>query len=64
MRKLLDGKEVVELDNPISLEVYTKCPEKWLLIDTETGEVYTGHITEGKNSWKKTEDSLKWNPNA
>ena len=65
MRKLLDGSEVQELDSPITLEVYTKCPEKWLLIDTETGEVYTGYITEGKNHWKKTENNLQWvQPNA
>ena len=46
----------MELDNPITLEVYTKCPEKWLLIDLETGEHYTGHTTEGKNHWKKVPD--------
>ena len=26
----------------ITLTVYTKAPEKWLLIDRETGEVYQG----------------------
>ena len=54
-RKLQTGDEVVELETPITLEVYTKCPEKWLLIDLETGERYTGYTTEGKNSWKKIE---------
>jgi hypothetical protein len=24
------------------MTVYTKCPEKWLLIDRETGQVYQG----------------------
>jgi hypothetical protein len=56
MRKLIDNREVMELDNPITLEVYTKCPEKWLLIDLETGEHYTGHTTDGKNHWKKITD--------
>lgn len=52
-RKLLDGTEAVELKEPITLEVYTKCPQKWMLCDKETGEVYIGHVTKGKNSWKK-----------
>lgn len=51
---------VQELDSPRILTVKTKCPEKWMLVDRETGEVYTGHITDGKNSWKKTEEYIKW----
>lgn len=62
MRKLLDGREVEELDEAKVLTVKTKCPEKWMLIDTETGEVYTGHTTDGKNSWMKTKDSIQWTP--
>lgn len=54
-RKLQDNREVQELENPITMKVYTKCPEKWLLIDLETGEHYTGHLTEGKNYWKRLE---------
>lgn len=52
-RKLLDGKFVTELEEPISLNVYTKCPEKYMLIDMETGQKYIGRITKGKSSWKK-----------
>jgi hypothetical protein len=26
----------------VIMTVYTKCPEKWLLIDRETGQVYQG----------------------
>lgn len=63
-RKLLDGAAVTELEEPVTLKVYTKCPEKWMLIDTETGEVYTGHTTEGKHDWKKTQDSVNWKPDA
>jgi hypothetical protein len=57
-RKLIDGTEVIELNNPIILTVKTKCPEKWILVDKETGETYTGYNTQGKNSWKKIQ-SLK-----
>lgn len=52
-RKLLNGDVAKELEVPVTLTVHTKCPEKWLLIDLETGERYTGYATEGKNSWKK-----------
>ena len=55
MRKLVDGTEVQELEMPVTLQVYTKCPEKWLLIDRETGEHYIGYSTQGKNHWKKLE---------
>jgi hypothetical protein len=55
MRKLLDGKEVVELTEPKTLKVTTRCPEKWLLIDLETGERYTGYSTDGSQDWKKVD---------
>ena len=41
MRKCID-EEIPELDNAITLSVYTKAPRKWVLIDTETLEVYKG----------------------
>ena len=53
MRKLVDGTDAPELTEAITLTVYTKCPEKWMLVDKETGEVYIGYSTTGKNSWKK-----------
>jgi len=53
VRTLINGTEVTELDKAIVLTVKTKCPTKWLLIDQETGEKYTGYETEGKNSWRK-----------
>lgn len=31
-----------EHESPIIMTVYTKSPEKWLLIDRETGQVYQG----------------------
>lgn len=41
-RKLLNGDQVEELDNAVTITVYTKCPEKWMLVDMETGEHYQG----------------------
>lgn len=52
-RKLLDGREVPELEGSKVLSVKTKCPEKWLLIDLETGERYTGYNTDGNLDWKR-----------
>jgi hypothetical protein len=53
MRKLKDGTEVAELDQIVELKVTTKCPDKWLLIDRETGEAYIAYSTTGKHQWKK-----------
>lgn len=55
MRKLLDGTEVAELTEAKVMTVKTKCPEKWMLIDLETGERYTGYNSEGSLDWKKVD---------
>lgn len=31
-----------ELSQPVTLAVYTRCPEKYALIDMETGQLYVG----------------------
>jgi hypothetical protein len=36
-------KEFEELEEPKSLIIHTKCPEKWMLIDRETGQIYQGN---------------------
>ena len=56
-RKLKDGTVVQELVNPKVLEVKTKCPEKWMLVDLETGERYIGYSTSGSLHWKRIEDA-------
>ena len=55
MRTLQDGTEVQELEQAKTLTVHTKCPEKWKLVDMETGEVYIGYATEGNLSWRRVE---------
>jgi len=52
-RKLQTGEEVNVLREPVTLKVFTKCPEKWMLVDLETGERYIGYSTEGKHDWRK-----------
>jgi hypothetical protein len=60
MRKLQDGTWAEELEETKILTVKTKCPEKWMLVDKETGEVYIGYTSNGKNSWKKID---QWSNN-
>ena len=53
-RTLLDGSTSNELDENITLRVYTKCPSKYRLIDMETGEEYIGQDPRHNNyHWKK-----------
>jgi hypothetical protein len=56
-RTLLDGRNVEEFDKAVTLQVYTKCPEKYMLIDLQTGERYIEHndpVAE-PNHWKKVD---------
>ena len=55
MRILKNGVKVPELKKAINLKVYTKCPAKWILIDTETGQKYIGSENPNKN-WIKIEE--------
>ena len=36
------NKKVEELDTAVQLSVITKAPEKYVLVDMETGQVYVG----------------------
>ena len=43
-------------DKPITLNVKTKRPEKWLLIDRETGQVYQGNP---EGHWDRLDPYIK-----
>jgi len=62
-RTLKDGTEVPELPEVVELKVKTKCPDKWLLIDRETGEAYTACIVQGQTQWKKVYNA-EWTVDA
>jgi hypothetical protein len=49
---LVDGRTVHALDEPIILQIKTKYPQKYMLVDLETGEQYIGSTDPEKN-WKK-----------
>ena len=55
LRILKNGIRVPELKKAITLKIYTKCPAKWILIDTETGQKYIGSEDPNKN-WIKIEE--------
>lgn len=56
-RRLLNGNQVEELDEAVDLTIHTKCPEKWLLIDLETGQEYIGSPTPNLyGKWKRVKD--------
>ena len=57
-RKLKNGVEVSELERPVELVVKTKCPNKWKLIDLETGQEYLGTAPfEYNMNWKIIKDA-------
>lgn len=41
-RKLKNGQEVEELQEPVALIIWTKVPEKWEIVDLENGKVFRG----------------------
>ena len=43
---------------PVTLQVKTKSPEKWLLIDRETGQAYQGNE---KGHWDRLAPVIKYN---
>jgi hypothetical protein len=43
-------------DNSITLTVKTKSPEKWLLIDRETGQIFQGS---DKGHWNRLDPVIK-----
>lgn len=58
-RVLLDGTEVEEFEKAVDLTIHTKCPEKWLLIDLETGQEYMGSDKPNLyGKWKRIKDAV------
>lgn len=59
MRKLLNGKKVPEFEEAVDLTIHTKCPEKWVLVDLETGQQYTGAKEPNLyGKWKRLDEKV------
>jgi hypothetical protein len=60
MANVNDGLRKLKLfkvfDNSITLTVKTKSPEKWLLIDRETGQIFQGS---DKGHWDRLDPVIK-----
>jgi len=53
-RTLVSGKEVPDLGRVVNLSILTKCPEKWKIVDMETGQEYVASRTlELYKQWKR-----------
>ena len=59
MRKLIDGTQSIDLTEPVSLILKTKCPNKYLLLDLETNEIYRGANHESGKHWIKINYSFE-----
>ena len=55
-RKLIDGREAQELEQPIKLLIETKCPSKWKIVDMETGQAYIGTNNNKKFQYRQPID--------
>ena len=55
MRSRFEFKTILK---SVTLTVKTKCPEKWLLVDRETGAVYQGNE---KGHWDRLDPVVKDN---
>lgn len=49
-RKLRSGRAVPELAESLTLDLITRCPDKWVSIDLETGDVWAG----SSKGWKRS----------
>ena len=53
-RTLLDGTVAPELSESTELCIRTRCPNKYKLVDMETGEEYIGNLPEDTEwHWRK-----------
>lgn len=60
IRNLINGESVEDFDTSIDLTVHTKAPEKWLLIDLETGQMYRGlNIPNEWGKWKRLKNNFR-----
>jgi hypothetical protein len=56
-RNLINGKKAKSYLKPIDLVIHTKAPEKWKLVDMETGQEYMGLAKPGDlGMWDKIEE--------
>jgi len=50
-RKLLNGKTANELIGPVYCRIHSKCPDKWVAVDLETGDAW--HYQSAYGGWNR-----------
>lgn len=56
IRTLQSGRQVYQMNKEIPMTISSMCPDKWLFVDMETGDVW--HIRE--NEFDQKENSSFW----
>lgn len=60
IRELITGEHAEEYKDATDLDIHTRCPEKWLLIDLETGQMYRGMKSPGPyGKWRRLQRKFK-----
>lgn len=54
-RTLRGGRVVPEQEENVMLALKTKCPDKWVVVDLETGDVWGG----GMAGWTRAAEDLR-----
>lgn len=54
-RTLISGSKVREYRKDIKWEFSSKCPDKWLHIDCENGQIY---VARDDGGWKEPSDNM------
>jgi len=58
VRKALNNRKLIELSKSVKFDINTKVPEKWVMVDLETGDLWEWlsetkrYSRLHKNSWK------------
>lgn len=47
-RRLIGGSEVSNFPNSQEMTINSKCPDKWLFVDLETGDIWRWDMTPGQ----------------
>ena len=53
------GRSIPTTKHPVGLALYTRAPEKWILVDTETGQTYQGNQGNQGGYWDQLIPKVK-----
>lgn len=59
VRVLVDGRTVPDLEAPVDLVVYSRCPRKWAAVDLETADIWMPNEKDKYRCYRITKEELK-----